>query len=121
MSRYSWDVPLLNFLKRPYQEHSVSMLTRIPSRRHHIRSGLEGSLACLTTDQIIIFDIDETPKAVPRHMEIRVTAKKMVYSPHLRALVVACSLSGNNFNTLEFRRPDTKDRITHLALINPDK
>lgn len=112
---------LLTFVKPSTQQQPVTMLTRIPSQLIHAGSRLAGSLACLSTDKVIIFDIDESPKAVPRHMKVGATPKRMIYSPQLKALVVASSVKGNAFNTLENRKPDdTKDPAVDLSCIDLD-
>ncbi|KAI9789194.1 MAG: hypothetical protein M1816_006328 [Peltula sp. TS41687] len=102
------------------KRYPITVLTRISSQPPHEGPGLAGSLVGISANNLVVFDIDdEPPKAVARHMSVGATPKRMVYSPHLKSLVVASSSRKNNNNTLENReRGNTNDQAEVLSLFN---
>ena len=60
--------------------------------------------------QLLITSLDITPKTVPRHIAIRGTPSRLLYSKRLDALVVAASV--DNKSSILFIDPDTGEDMT---------
>lgn len=75
-----------------------------------------GSLFCFTHNELLLCQMEQDPKIVPRRIELPGTPKKLCYSPTLQCLVVS-------YDTLEVEDIETPLQRTirsYLRFIDPD-
>ncbi|KAI9672529.1 MAG: hypothetical protein M1817_003295 [Caeruleum heppii] len=111
---------LTNHNEPSYHQDRVSALARILPLPHLHGSGLEGSLACISGEGVVIADFDEACKTVPRHIYLKGTARRMLFSPVLGLLVVAYTRRG----LVEGGSDPTQSALaacSSLQFIHPDK
>jgi hypothetical protein len=73
--------------------------------RPNLSGSIGGSMLFVAGSQLLIARLCMQPKPVPRHLVIRCTPTRLMYSSTLQVLVVAASLNGKS--TLLFIDPDT--------------
>ncbi|KAI9846584.1 MAG: hypothetical protein M1837_003825 [Sclerophora amabilis] len=72
-----------------FQQKSTSALTRIDLNGSNPGSPLDGCFVCISGDQLIIADIDEMSKTIPRHVAVSGSPKRIMYSKYADIIVVA--------------------------------
>lgn len=86
-----------------------------PQSRGH-PGGLGGSLICVTKNQLLACNLDRTPKAVPRHIQLPGVPRRLIYSEYLKRLVVGYEVKEIETGA-QCRKLTTRPSI---AFVDPD-
>jgi hypothetical protein len=86
-------------------EYHPPDITSTARMRPNLSGGIGGSMLFVAGSKLLIARLSTQAKAVPRHMVIKCTPTRLMYSSTLQVLVVAASLGGKS--TLLFFDPDT--------------
>ncbi|KAI9375703.1 mono-functional DNA-alkylating methyl methanesulfonate N-term-domain-containing protein [Aspergillus egyptiacus] len=107
-----WITDQNNPAYHPMIIHSLAMMGPASAEI----DGLLGSLFCIADGQLMICTLDNTVKTIPRRINLPGSATKVVFSQHLKSLVVAYTQTALETNS------DPVKRYTraHIEFIDPD-
>lgn len=87
-------------------------------------NSLDGSLVCISNEQLLVCSLDRRAKAVPRMIELPGTVNRIQYSAHLKCLVVAYITTELETETGTGADPETsivrRYMRPHLSFLNFD-
>ncbi|OKL59370.1 hypothetical protein UA08_05403 [Talaromyces atroroseus] len=72
-----------------YTQREIEVLTVVSASQIPGTANLEGSLICISDNQLLICTLDRRAKAVPRKVDLPGAANRIHYSDYLKCLVVA--------------------------------
>ena len=99
-------------------------VTKIHSQRHLAGSVLGSAVICVSADQLMVVEIEEMEKTVPRHLPIGGTPKKMIYSPLLNLLIVGFTKKVLRPASVDGDAPNPQSSsvaVSSLSFIDPDR
>ena len=85
-------------------------INSIARLRLNLSGGTDSGLLLISGSQILIAGLSSQPKTVPRHIPIRGSPSRLLYSHHLGCLVVSASVNGKC--TLLFIDPETGEDLS---------
>lgn len=98
---------LTDALKPIIEQPPVNAMARL---RPDLSGGTDGGLLLVSGSQILLAGLSTQSKAVPRHIPIRGSPSRILYSRHLGCLIVAASVDDRS--TLLFIDPETGDELS---------